>query len=150
MDDDKEKSIIEQMADVVVSATIRGMAKSAVVPSQEADVEAIVERTNEQMLVGDAATATAAIPEPIQKPKTIPKKSAPANKERGSKTAKKAKTKAAKKATARKSPSKAKKRFAAKKVGSSGSRKIAGKLLASHAVANELARFDGTLRPPAR
>src|SRR5882762_7185481 len=67
--DDTDKSVIDKLADIV---------KNAVLPSQDPEEEALAEKTNEQMLLGDAAIAPEAVPAPVasKKRSAAPKKSA--------------------------------------------------------------------------
>jgi hypothetical protein len=62
--DDKDKSVIDKLADIV---------KNAVLPSQDPE-EALAEKTNEQMFLGDAAIAPEAASALIAPKKTDPKK----------------------------------------------------------------------------
>ena len=115
MDDakDQEKSVIEKFGDVVSAAV--GLTKAAVMPSREPDVEAIAEKTKEQMLLaGDAAVAVEAVPAPVQKRKrTVKRKATKAVKMKATEPTKKAKIRS------RKSAPKATRRMAAKKPRSS-------------------------------
>ena len=52
--DDKEKSAIDKLMDIVTGETV----KSAVVPTRDTEAEAVAEKTNEQMFLGDAAIDT--------------------------------------------------------------------------------------------
>ena len=117
--DDKDKSVIDKLADIV---------KNAVLPSQDPEEEALAEKTNEQMFLGDAAIAPEAAPALIAPKKTDPKKRRAAPKKSAkqvaqpaAKTPKKTAKKAAKKA-AKKSSNKS-----AKKTKSSAGRKAVGK-----------------------
>jgi hypothetical protein len=117
--DDKDKSVIDKLADIV---------KNAVLPSQDPEEEALAEKTNEQMFLGDAAIAPEAAPALIAPKKTEPKKRRAAPKKSAkqvaqpaAKTPKKTAKKAAKKA-AKKSSNKS-----AKKTKSSAGRKAVGK-----------------------
>jgi len=121
--DDKDKSAIDKLADIV---------KNAALPSQDPEEEALAEKTNEQMFLGDAAIAPEAAPALIAPKKTDPKKRRAAPKKSAKqvaqpaaktpkKTAKKAAKTAAKKAT-KKSSNKS-----AKKTKSSAGRKAVGK-----------------------
>jgi hypothetical protein len=71
-DDDKEKSVIGKVVDAVTSSV--GDAVKVVMPTPKPDTEEIAERTNEQMLVGDAAIAPEAVPALIAPKKTAVKK----------------------------------------------------------------------------
>jgi hypothetical protein len=51
--DDKDKSVIEKFVETMTSA-VGGTVKAAVMPTSE--TEAVAEKTNEQMFLGDAAT----------------------------------------------------------------------------------------------
>ena len=115
----KDKSVIDKLADIV---------KNAVLPSQDPEEEALAEKTNEQMFLGDAAIAPEAAPALIAPKKTDPKKRRAAPKKSAkqvaqpaAKTPKKTAKKAAKKA-AKKSSNKS-----AKKTKSSAGRKAVGK-----------------------
>ena len=110
--DDKDKSVIDKLADIV---------KNAVLPSQDPEEEALAEKTNEQMFLGDAAIAPEAAPALIAPKKTDPKKRRAAPKKSAkqvaqpaAKTPKKTAKKAAKKA-AKKSSNKSAKKKKAKK-----------------------------------
>ena len=109
--DDKDKSVIDKLADIV---------KNAVLPSQDPEEEALAEKTNEQMFLGDAAIAPEAAPAMIAPKKTVPKKRRAAPK----KSAKQVAQPVAKtpKKTAKKSSSKS-----AKKTKSSAGRKAVAK-----------------------
>src|SRR6266481_8759568 len=122
--DDKEKSAIDKLTDIVTGETV----KSAVVPTQDTEAEAVAEKTNEQMFLGDAAIAPEAAPALIAPKKTAPKKRRAAPK----KSAKQVAQPVAKtpKKTAKKSAKKAAKKSAkksAKKTKSSAGRKAVGK-----------------------
>jgi hypothetical protein len=113
--DDKDKSVIDKLADIV---------KNAVLPSQDPEEEALAAKTNEQMLIGDAAIAPEAAPALIAPKKTAPKKRRAAPKKSAkqvappaAKTPKKAAKKAAKKSSNK----------SAKKTKSSAGRKAVGK-----------------------
>src|SRR6266850_5178946 len=113
--DDKDKSVIDKLADIV---------KNAVLPSQDPEEEALAEKTNEQMFLGDAAIAPEAAPALIAPKKTDPKKRSIAPKKSTkqveqpvAKTPKKAAKKAAKKSSKK----------SAKKTKSSAGRKAVGK-----------------------
>jgi RNA polymerase primary sigma factor len=121
--DDKEKSAIDKLTDIVTGETV----KSAVVPTGDTEAEAVAEKTNEQMLVGDAAIAPEAAPALIAPKKTVPKKRRAAPKKSAKqvaqpvaktpkKTAKKTAKKAAKKSST-KSPKKTKSSAGRKTVG---------------------------------
>ena len=117
--DDTDKSVIDKLADIV---------KNAVLPSQDPEEEALAEKTNEQMFLGDAAIAPEAAPALIAPKKTdpmkrraAPKKSAKQVAQPAAKTPKKTAKKAAKKA-AKKSSNKS-----AKKTKSTAGRKAVGK-----------------------
>jgi hypothetical protein len=91
--DDTDKSVIDKLADIV---------KNAVLPSQDPEEEALAEKTNEQMLLGDAAIAPEAVPAPVasKKRSAAPKKSAKQVAARpAAKTPKKAAKKVAKKSS---------------------------------------------------
>jgi hypothetical protein len=108
--DDTDKSVIDKLADIV---------KNAVLPSQDPEEEALAEKTNEQMLLGDAAIAPEAVPAPVASKKrgAAPKKSAKQVARPAAKTSKKAAKKAAKKSSKK----------SAKKTKSSAGRKAVGK-----------------------
>src|SRR5260370_884487 len=117
--DDKDKSVIDKLADIV---------KNAVLPSQDPEEEALAEKTNEQMFLGDGAIAPEAAPALIAPKKTDPKKrraapmkSAKQVAQPAAKTPKKTAKKAAKTA-AKKSSNKS-----ATKTKSSAGRKAVGK-----------------------
>jgi hypothetical protein len=113
--DDKEKSAIDKLMDIVTGEPV----KSAVVPTRDTEAEAVAEKTNEQMLLGDAAIApeaTLAVIAP-KKRRAAPKKSAKQIAQPVAKTPKKTAKKTAKK-SAKKS---------AKKTKSSAGRKAVGK-----------------------
>jgi hypothetical protein len=117
--DDKDKSVIDKLADIV---------KNAVLPSQDPEAEALAAKTNEQMLLGDAAIAPEAATALIAPKKTapkkrraVPKKSAKQVAQPAAKTPKKTAKKAAKK-SAKKSAKRS-----AKKTKSSAGRKAVGK-----------------------
>ncbi len=112
--DDKDKSVIDKLADIV---------KNAVLPSQDPEAEALAEKTNEQILIGDAAIAPEAAPALIAPKKTVPKKRRAAPKRSAkqvaqpvAKTPKKTAKKAAKKSST-KSPKKTKSSAGRKAVG---------------------------------
>ena len=118
--DDKEKSAIDKLMDIVTGETV----KSAVVPTRDTEAEAVAEKTNEQMFLGDAAIAPEAAPALIAPKKTDPKKRRAAPKKSAKQVAQpaaKTPKKTAKKA-AKKSSSKS-----AKKTKSSAGRKAVGK-----------------------
>jgi hypothetical protein len=94
--DDKDKSVIGKLVDTVTSA-VGGVVKAAVMPTHDTDAEAVAEKTNEQMFLGDAAIAPEAIPAPTA-PKTIAKRSSapPAPKKSAKEVARAAKTPAKK------------------------------------------------------
>ena len=113
--DDTDKSVIDKLADIV---------KNAVLPSQHPEEEALAEKTNEQMLLGDAAIAPEAAPALIAPKKTNPKKRRAAPKKSAkqvaqpvAKTPKKTAKKAAKKSS----------KESGKKTKSSAGRKAVGK-----------------------
>ena len=112
--DDKDKSVIDKLADIVKNAVL----------SQDPGEEALAEKTNEQMFLGDAAIAPEAAPALIAPKKTDPKKRRAAPK----KSAKQVAQPAAKtpKKTAKKAAKTAAKK-AAKKTKSSAGRKAVGK-----------------------
>ena len=117
--DDRDKSAIDKLTDIVTGETV----KSAVVPTGDTEAEALAEKTNEQMLVGDAAIAPEAAPALIAPKTTVPKKrkKKSAKQVAVAKTPKKTATKTAKKA-AKKSSTKS-----AKKTKSSAGWKAVGK-----------------------
>jgi hypothetical protein len=118
--DDKDKSVIDKLADTVTGETV----KSAVMPTRDTEAEALAEKTNEQMFLGDAAIAPEAAPALIAPKKTDPKKRRAAPKKSAKQVAQpaaKTPKKTAKKA-AKKSSSKS-----AKKTKSSAGRKAVGK-----------------------
>jgi hypothetical protein len=120
--DDKEKSAIDKLMDIVTGETV----KSAVVPTRDTEAEAVAEKTNEQMFLGDAAIAPEAAPALIAPKKTDPKKRRAAPK----KSAKQVAPPAAKTKTAKKTAKKAAKKSStksAKKTKSSAGRKAVGK-----------------------
>jgi len=123
--DDKDKSVIDKLAAIV---------KNAVLPSQDPGEEALAEKTNEQMFLGDAAIAPEAAPALIAPKKTDPKKRRAAPK----KSAKQVAQPAAKtpKKTAKKAAKTAAKK-AAKKTKSSAGRKAVGKNKTAKKVAKE-------------
>jgi hypothetical protein len=108
--DDKNKSVIDKIVDSVSNA-VGSTAKSAVTPT-DTGAEDLAERTNEQMLVGDAAIAPEAVPAPkktiVKKHRIAPKKSVPTKK-----SAKKSK-KVAPKKNVKKSSKKTEKKTAKK------------------------------------
>jgi pantothenate synthetase len=128
-DDEKEKSVIGKMVDGVTSAV--GDAVKAVMPIAKPDTEEIAERTNEQMLIGDAAIAPEAIPAPIAPVKTVRRKrTAPsrANKRVAAAAKAKATQSPAKKAAAKKAaPKKTVKKSAPKKAAKKSAKKAAKK-----------------------
>jgi hypothetical protein len=73
--DDKDKSVIGKLMDIVSSA-VGGAVKAAVMPTTDTEekADAVAEKTNEQMFLGDAAIAPEAIPAPTA-PKKIAKRS---------------------------------------------------------------------------
>jgi hypothetical protein len=115
--DDKDKSKFDEMVQTATSG-IGEAAKSAVLPTQDTEEEALAEQTNEQMLVGDAAIAPEAVPAPIAPKKTTAKKrkkkSAKQLAQPARKSAKKSK-KAPPKKAAKKSTKKSKTQSAVKK-----------------------------------
>jgi hypothetical protein len=70
---DNDKSAIEQFVDTVGTAV-----KTAVMPTRDAETEAVAENANEQIFLGDAAIAPEAIPAPMprktKKRRATPKK----------------------------------------------------------------------------
>ena len=121
--DDKKKSVIDKFVDTVTSAVGEAV-KSAVMPTRDTEAEALAEKTNEQMFLGDAAIAPEAAPALIAPKKTDPKKRRAAPKKSAKQVAQpaaKTPKKTAKKA-AKKSSSKS-----AKKTKSSAGRKAVGK-----------------------
>ena len=108
--DDKDKSTFETMVQTATSG-IGEASKTAVLPTPDTEEEALPEQTNEQMLVGDAAIAPEAVPEPVAPKKTVAKKrkrkSAKQVAQLAKTSAKKTK-KAAPKKTAKKSAKKSK------------------------------------------
>ena len=101
MDDDKDKSVIEKLVDTV-SNVVGETVRAAVLPTRDMEAEAAAEKTNEQMLVGDAAIAPEAIPALIAPQKTaVKKRVAPqkANKRAAKAVNKRRKKSAAKKAS---------------------------------------------------
>jgi hypothetical protein len=120
--DDKDKSAIDKLMDIVTGA-VGETVKSAVMPTRDTEAEALAEKTNEQMLLGDAAIAPEAVPAPVasKKRSAAPKKSAKQVARPAAKTPKKTAKKVAKKA-AKKSSKKS-----AKKTKSSAGRKAVGK-----------------------
>src|ERR1700722_445645 len=70
---DKDKSVIGKLVDTVTNA-VGGAVKAAVMPTNDPEEEVMVEKTNEQLLVGDAAIAPEAVPAPIA-PKITAKRS---------------------------------------------------------------------------
>ena len=113
--DDKDKSVIDKLADTVTGETV----KSAVMPTRDTEAEALAEKTNEQMFLGDAAIAPEAVPALVasKKRSAAPKKSAKQVARPAAKTPKKAAKKAAKKSSKK----------SAKKTKSSAARKAVGK-----------------------
>jgi hypothetical protein len=71
--DDKDKSVIDKFVDTVTNA-VGEEVKSAVMPTRDTEAEALAEKTNEQMFLGDAAIAPGAAPALIAPKKTDPKK----------------------------------------------------------------------------
>ena len=103
--DDKDKSVIDKFVDTVTNA-VGEEVKSAVMPTRDTEAEALAEKTNEQMFLGDAAIAPGAAPALIAPKKTDPKKRSIAPKKSTkqveqpvAKTPKKAAKKAAKKSS---------------------------------------------------
>jgi hypothetical protein len=124
MDDDKDKSVIEKLVDTV-SNVVGETVRAAVLPTRDTEAEAVAEKTNEQMLVGDAAIAPEAIPALIAPQKTaLKKRVAP---QRANKRAAKAANARSTKAPAKKSSKKTVKKSAPKKATKKSAKKTAKK-----------------------
>jgi hypothetical protein len=110
---DKDKSVIGKLVDTVTNA-VGGAVKAAVMPTNDPEEEVMVEKTNEQLLVGDAAIAPEAVLAPIA-PKITAKRSRtrPTPKAKVASPAAKASAKKSKKSAPKKS---AKSRLKAEKV----------------------------------
>jgi hypothetical protein len=65
---DKDKSVISKLVDTVTNA-VGGAVKAAVMPTVDPEEEVVAEKSYEQMLVGDAATAPEAVPAPTAQKK---------------------------------------------------------------------------------
>jgi hypothetical protein len=111
--DDKDKSVIAKLVDTGSSA-VGGAVKAAVMPSTDTEkAEAVAEKTNEQMLLGDAAVTPEAIPDRSEEglqeiqARPSPKKSAKTVARPAKASAKKS-NKTASKKSAKKSPKKSK------------------------------------------
>jgi hypothetical protein len=112
MDDkEKEKSVIDKFMDNMTSA-VGGVVRAAVMPTRDTKEEAVVEKANEQMFLGDAAVAPEAIPAPAKKRRAPAKQTTPPAKNRQRPPAKKTVSKAAKSAkkTKKAAPKKSKKK----------------------------------------
>jgi hypothetical protein len=121
--DDKEKSVIDKFVDTVTSVVGEAV-KSAVMPTRDTEAEALTEKTNEQMFLGDAAIAPEAATALIAPKKTDPKKRSAAPKKSAKQLAQPA-TKTPEK-TAKQAAKKSSKK-SAKKTKSSAGRKVVGK-----------------------
>lgn len=66
--DDKDKSVISKLVDTVTNA-VGGAVKAAVMPTVDPEEGVVAEKSYEQMLVGDAATAPEAVPAPTAQKK---------------------------------------------------------------------------------
>jgi hypothetical protein len=121
--DDKEKSVIDKFVDTVTSVVGEAV-KSAVMPTRDTEAEALTEKTNEQMFLGDAAIAPEAATALIAPKKTDPKKRSAAPKKSAKQLAQPA-TKTPEK-TAKQAAKKSSKK-SAKKTKSSAGRKAVGK-----------------------
>ena len=112
--DDKEKSVIDKFVDTVTSAVGEAV-KSAVMPTRDTEAEALAEKTNEQMFLGDAAIAPEAAPALIAPMKADPKKRSIAPK-KSAKRVEQPAAKKSKKTGPKKSPKKPPKKAAKKDV----------------------------------
>jgi hypothetical protein len=110
MDDkEKDKSVIDKFVDTM-SNVLSEVVTAAVMPTRDTKAEAVAEKANEQIFLGDAAVAPEAIPAPrTKKRRAPPKETAPPAKKSVKAPAKKAVSKAAKKSAPTKSAKKTKK-----------------------------------------
>jgi hypothetical protein len=114
--DDKDKTGFDKMVETATSA-IGEPAKDAVMPTQDTEGEALAEKTNDQMFLGDAAIAPEAVPAPVTPKETGAKKRKRKSTKQLAQLAKSAKKsmKAAPKKAAKKSTKKSKTKSAVKK-----------------------------------